>query len=199
VVYVNAAAMAISAGKIPNTLDNLIAGGVIKPVIAVFIHAPQSFREFARASKDDYARMVATELVPFIDGRYRTVSEPGARLFMGGDEGGYAAIYAAFKHPGTFGMVAGQSTHLLPNAGGDELLDLVKKSEKIPVSFYLDWATYDYRSAQGGFDWRTFNRDFVKMLDELGYPVQSHEVHEGWGWASWRNRTDDILKAFAGR
>ena len=34
------------------------------------------------------------------------------------------------------------------------------------------------------------------MLEGKGYSVESREVNEGFGWTSWRTRTDALLKTF---
>lgn len=195
VVYVNSGTQAIQLANIPNTLDNLI-GKTIEPVIAVFVDAPNSGQEYARGLRDQHAEMFATELVPMIDKKYRTIAKAESRAFIGGDEGGYAAIYTAFKHPGTFSMVGGQSTHLLAGNGGEEIFTLLDESKKLPMRFYLDWGTYDYRNAGGGFSWIDDNKKLVKLLEDKGYSWTGGEVSEGWGFASWRNRTDKILETF---
>lgn len=189
-VYVNYGKNAKDMGLMPNTLDNLINSGRIQPVITVFVEAPNSFQEYARNLRDQHAQMFVEELLPHIDGKYRTEANAGNRLFMGADEGAYAAMYAAFKYPGTVSMLAGQSTHLLPRAGGDELTALVRDTEKLDVKFYLDYATYDLQG------WKDFNQSFVKLLTEKGYALTSKQVNEGFGFASWRNRTDKILETF---
>lgn len=195
-VYVHYGRMAVNFGKMPTSLDNLIAAGKIQPVIAVFIHPTRTrFQEYARNQKAEYAEMVTAELVPHIDRDYRTKAEANQRLVMGGDEGGFAAIYSAFKHPGVFGLIAGQSSHL-HSAEGDELRGMVKSSEKLPVRFYLDWGKYDYRSKTGDYSWPDNNRNFVKILKDKGYDVYSLEVNEGFGWTSWRTRTDKVLMTF---
>ena len=193
VVYVNYGQQALQNGKMANTLDNLI-GKTIEPVIAVFIHAPNSFQEYARARRDLYAQMVAQELVPFIDGKYRTLAKPEARAVMGADEGGYAAFYATFKYPGTFAHVGGQSTHLFLTERAP-LQNLITASQKLDLNIYLDWGTYDHRTT-GSFDWGEFNRAFAKLLEEKGYRIHGGQVHDGFDWASWRSRTDRVLETF---
>ena len=195
VVYVNYGINAILMGKMVNTLDNLI-GKKISPMVVVFIQAPNSGREYARVDKDKHAEMIKEELIPYIDSHFRTQANAAGRAYMGGDEGGYAAFYAALKYPGTFSKVAGQSTHLMPTAGGNELTDLVKNTPKSALEFYLEWGTYDYRNEAGGFNWITYNQEFAKLLKEKGYSVHENSVNEGWGWANWRNRTDRILEFF---
>ncbi len=195
-VYVNYGNFAKDMALMPNTLDNLIARNNIRPVIAVFVESPASFQEYARQLRDQHAQMYIEELVPHIDKTYRTIADGKSRLFMGADEGAYAAIYAAFKYPGSARMLAGQSTHLYTGNGGEELIALLQSTDKFEVDFYLDWATYGQRGP--GFDWKADNRKLVDVLEEKGYEVESAQVNEGFGWASWRNRTDHILEKFVG-
>ena len=175
-------------------MDSLIDAGQISPVIAVFVEAPNSAQEYARGQRDQFAQMFAEELLPHIDDKYRTRANAENRLFMGADEGAYAAIYTAFKYPGTASLLAGQSTHLYPQAGGDELTALVRESEGLSVTFYLDYAIYDTRG--DGFHWKDFNESFVELVKEKGFELTSSQVNEGFGFASWRNRSDKILRTF---
>jgi len=195
VIYINSGDLALQHALMANSLDNLI-GKRVEPVIAVFMHAPNSGREFARAQRDQHAVMVAAEVVPMIDGRYRTRAEAGARAIMGGDEGGYAALYAALKTPGTFAMVAGQSTHMLGGNGGEEMNALIDSTPVQPLRVYLDWGHFDYRNTAGGYDWAVLNKDLVTRLKAKGYTVNGSENNQGWGYASWRNHSDAILTEF---
>ncbi len=195
VVYVNYGQQAVQHLKMPNSLDNLI-GRTIKPIIAVFVHSTSGY-EYARSQREHYARMMAEEIVPYIDERYRTIANPGARAMIGGDEGGYAAYYVAFKHPATFGMVAGQSI-MHVTQGGDELVALVQDSQKLSLQLYLDWGKYDYRAVAEDtpHDVAQFGRKFKKVLEAKGYTVTGGQVNDGSGFTSWRVRTDRILETF---
>ena len=42
----------------------------------------------------------------------------------------------------------------------------------------------------------SLQKSIAYILEEKGYEWTGGEVSEGWGFASWRNRTDRILKAF---
>ena len=57
--------------------------------------------------------MLAKEIVPLIDGRFRTIAEPGARAVVGPAFDAVIAIDAAFSEPGVFGAVGIQSAFLL--------------------------------------------------------------------------------------
>ena len=199
VLYVNYGKGAKDKMLMPNSLDNLIAAKEMTPVIAVFVEQSsnrrQASREYSRNGRDKFAQMFAEELVPHIDKKYRTQANADSRTVMGGDEGGFAAFYAAFKYPDVFHNVAGQSTHLHKRAGGDALTKIVNESKKLPINIYMDWGRYDI-IYPNGLSWIQLNEDFMKSLQEKGYSVEGGQVNDGFGWASWRNRTDKILETF---
>jgi enterochelin esterase-like enzyme len=145
--------------------------------------------------------MIAEELVPFIDERYRTMQSYQARAITGPDLAGYSAIYTAVTHPGTFGFVAGQSTHLFGPLGGEDLIRQIRKTPNADTRFLLIWGKYDIRGRgvqrrPGMMDWRKDSRDFLALLQSLGWSAQGREVSEGWGWSSWRNSFEDVLEWF---
>ncbi|MCH7673404.1 PQQ-binding-like beta-propeller repeat protein [candidate division KSB1 bacterium] len=199
VLYVNNGKGAKDQMLMPNSLDNLIAAKEMTPVIAVFVEQSsnrrQASREYSRNGRDKFAQMFAEELVPHIDQKYRTKADADSRVVTGGDEGGFAAFYTAFKYPDVFHNVGGQSTHLHKPAGGDALTKIVSESKKLPINIYMDWGKYDL-TYQNGLSWIQLNEDFMKSLQEKGYSVEGGQVNDGFGWASWRNRTDKILETF---
>jgi S-formylglutathione hydrolase FrmB len=56
-----------------------------------------------------YERFLTEDLVPFVDGKYRTTPERRARLAAGISMGGYGAIHLALLHPEVFVAVGGLS------------------------------------------------------------------------------------------
>jgi len=196
VLYVNYGRQAMEWGDMPNTLDNLV-GKTVAPVMAVFIHLnPQAgFSDVVGPNKTKYAQMVVEELVPYIDQNYRTIANADARAILGGSSAGSISILTAFKHPGVFNLVAGHSTNFDPPRDA-ELTELVTKSEKLPVRFYLHWGNYDLRDPHQTLDRAGVNAKFFEMLKQKGYAVYGGPFNEGYGYASWRTRNDDILEAF---
>lgn len=193
VLYVNDGENALEAGRMKNILDNLV-GKTVEPMIAVFIQSISPY-EFARLERKIYAAMLAEKLVPFIDTNYRTVANAEARAILGGDEGGYSALFTSFHYPHVFGRAAGQS--VLPIAeGGPELVALMQKSSNPAQKFYLDWGKYDYRYSSYEYDVRGFSRRLFDILQRKRYQTAGGEVNEGGDFASWRRRTDKILQTF---
>ncbi len=200
VLYIANGAQADKFGKITSTLNVLISNQQIRPVLAVLIDS-NSFDEFAGNLRDQHAEMIVRELVPLIDRTYRTMASASERAFMGADAAGYAGFYAAFKFPGTFGMVAGQSTYLFNPVGGEQLRRLVNATPRFGARFYLGWGTYDLRGRgvqrrPGMMDWRKDSEDFVRLLRSKDYAVTGEQFNEAWGWSSWRNYNGRILEHF---
>ncbi|MCH9007370.1 PQQ-binding-like beta-propeller repeat protein [candidate division KSB1 bacterium] len=196
VAYIHGGALALNFGQQPNSLNNLI-GESVAPLIAVFIHQKPNSRgeELTGDLKEKYAQMVAEEIVPLIDKKYRTVRSSEARASIGAGFSGFMAFYSTWKHPGVFGKVASQSTFLLTEAE-NELKSLKPDAGNQPLEIYLDWGTYDIRSPLEGWDNGRENSRFSDYLTEKGFTVAGGEVHDGFGWGSWRNRTDKVFERF---
>lgn len=194
-LYVHYGDQALAAGQMSNVLDNLV-GKSVRPLIAVFIPAATGY-EYARSQVDSYARMLVDELIPYIDSNFRTLANAESRAVWGGDEGAYGAFYAAFKHPGSFEKVAGQSI-LEIGEGGPQLLALIDAAQGIQIEAYLDWGSYDYRNPVNEEIVPDFSRALWQKLHQKGYRVSGGESPSGTGFASWRTRTHLILEAFFG-
>lgn len=196
VAYVHAGGQAQNAGQMVNTLDNIV-GTTVSPIIVVFIsqHPKTRNREYSGNLKDQYSRALVEELVPLIDRTYRTLASAEARANIGQGFPAFAAFYSTWKHPGVFSKVSGQSVGLL-TAQENELKAIAATASEQPLQFYMDWGRYDIRSPLEGWDIGAANASFTKFLEQQGYACAGGEVNEGFGWASWRNRTDKIFETF---
>jgi len=76
----------------------------------------------------------------------------------------------------------------------------VKDTVIIPAStlasynLYLDWGRYDARSPTEGNDTGKATERFARALREKGYQCVGGEATDGAGWASWRNRTNEVFE-----
>lgn len=197
VAYVHGAKAILEFGEAEKMLDHLIGGERTSPGLVVFVHQvpPARGGEWFGPLKEGYAQSMAEELVPEIDERYRTRATRDARASVGFGFAGFGAAGAALRRPETFGRIAGQSVFML-TAQLTELTELAKAidAEKQP-EVHLAWGRYDYRSAAEGWDIREANRQLAEELREMGYTVETHQTHDGWGWPAWRTRTDDWVRA----
>ena len=205
-------------GAMPAVLDNLIAAGRIPPVLAVFADArePGNLTHNRREAEFlshpvEHARFIAEELVPVVDRSYRTDPRPEARVIVGVSYGGLSATYIAATQSNVFHNLAAFSPSLwvvdnpvyladpqqiagarlmLPplqavtECGGDTLRSCPPVPLKILVSYGVPaWDVGDFTS-------------LAATLQQVGYPVEFHQVREGHTWSHWRGQTDEMLTFF---
>ena len=199
VVYVPGGKDAIEQGGLPNVLDQLI-GAQAPSMVVVFVHPQPPPPPGTRPSDDQGQKLsesLAEEVVPFVDGRYRTRTERGARALVAGGFAGYEALDAAFRRPDVFGRVSTQSAFMLTE-GLNELKALVEKATAAPESVSLEWSAYDLRAEHEGWNNAESNRALAEFLKGRGVPVTTREVSEGFAWGSWRNRADLVFGGLFG-
>ncbi len=207
-------------GALPIVLDNLIAGGRIRPVLAVFVDArepgsPQHNRredEFL-AHPVEHARFIAEELVPAIDRAYHTDPRPEARVIVGVSYGGLSATYIAATQTGVFhnlaafspafGVLQDQSYLTDPRKiGGARLMwppiqaatecggDTGFACPRLPLKVFVS-------TGWPSWDVGDFN-SLAATLRQQGYLVEFHQVREAHTWSQWRGLSDEMLTYFFG-
>jgi enterochelin esterase-like enzyme len=193
VLYILDGKLAKENGAIHNSMENL-NGTLLQPVILVFlteIKTNDAERTTNIQQTKETSAYFAEEIVPFIDGKYRTLKDRQNRALAGTLEGAGDAFYIAFENPNLFGAIAAQSMWVMDVE--KELKPLITSPQEKPMRIYMDWGSYDARSKSDGWDLRESNRNFLAFLKEKGYMPSGGETHEGYGWASWRNRNDRVL------
>lgn len=168
---------------VPGVLDRLIATRQIPPVIAVFVEPGNRQEEYSRNAA--WRAFVVTELVPAIDGRYRTFPAPEQRLIFGSSLAAYGAVDLAVEHPGVFGLCAA----VAPPAQASTLLTNQAQGQRAihGVRFYVLGAVYD-TDVKGARTLRT-------ALEEESADVRYEEVPEGHAAETFRAHIDNALRA----
>jgi S-formylglutathione hydrolase FrmB len=101
------------------TADRVFADGEAPPVIVVYVDAWTAYggSQFVDSpGTGKYLSYLCDEIVPWVDGRYRTLPEPAHRAIMGKSSGGFGAMITPMLRPDLFGALA---TH-----AGDALYEL---------------------------------------------------------------------------
>ena len=191
VIYFNDGQKALKLGLVDHSLDNLI-GNQIQPVIAVFVEMA-SWSEMADESKDDYGKMIVSELIPFIDNTYPTKKEASGRAIMGQDIAGFGAIYTALKFPNTFGWAGGQSTRVV-NRFGTQLKQRIQASTNNKTQIYMDWGTYDRTGTATNLP--ALNKEIFELFEKKGFRMVGGEQPTGYGFRNWRTLSDHYLRTF---
>jgi S-formylglutathione hydrolase FrmB len=103
----------------PETADAVFARGAAPPALVVYVDAWTSYggSQFVDSpGTGRYHSYLCDEVVPWVDGRYRTLAEPRHRAIMGKSSGGFGAMITPMLRPDLFGALA---TH-----AGDSLYEL---------------------------------------------------------------------------
>ena len=168
-------------GHLPTILDNLIFNQAIVPLIAVMVDPVMRGREYR--ANEEYASFLESELLPYVEGRYRTQAQREARGVMGASLGGLSSFYVALSRPHLFSRIGGQSSALhLEEAKIAALLTRFNA----PTTFYLDVGKYEPR-------YLPTHQRIVAMLNTLGYPCIFQQLGAGHNWTSWRTHLKDLL------
>ncbi len=86
--------------------DVLIGEGTMKPCILVM---PDCFTRWGGSQYVNspalgrYEDYVIREIIPWVDGRFRTLNDPSHRAVAGKSSGGYGALRLSMSHPDVFG------------------------------------------------------------------------------------------------
>jgi enterochelin esterase-like enzyme/outer membrane protein assembly factor BamB len=179
---------ALEQGSIKNALDNLI-GREVEPLIGVFVLLDEEGRGMQPV--EQFMEMLTRELVPLIDGRFRTVADARARAVAGAEWAGDTALLSAFNRPEVFGRVG----TLWPILFGPAVTEALPNATEHPLVIFQTWGAYHIRSPHEAWDQAAENRVFFEKLREAGYRPAGGEAPEGLGWNILRGHTDDMLTA----
>ncbi len=95
-------------------LQDLWAQGDAAEFVVVMPDGGRTFYVNAYNSGERYEDFFIEELVPWVDGKFRTLAAPLARGISGTSMGGYGALHLAMDHPDVFGSVSAHSAALIP-------------------------------------------------------------------------------------
>ncbi|HVN54975.1 MAG TPA: alpha/beta hydrolase-fold protein [Anaerolineaceae bacterium] len=169
---------------VDSVADRLIQAGQIPPLIIVL---PQD-ESYKQPEEDPFGEALVSELVPWIDGQYRTYADRAHRAVGGLSRGGGWAVHLGFNHPEVFGAVGAHSLPLFWSDAGTFPTLLAR----IPVAqmprVYLDIGVNDHE-VQGA-------ADFEALLTARGIP---HEWHLNQGYhdaAYWSSHLEQYLRFY---
>lgn len=198
VLYVHDGESAFRYVFFANIIDNLIADGQLPPIIGVFVPSVDRNAEYIGMKTPEYISAFCEELVPLIDRSYRTSRKPERRGVMGISSGGHIALTMAIVRPDRFRCVAGQSSTIGPILR--TALAVRRQSTPLPstMKVWIDCGLFDINDGEEN-NFPVRNREFSEELTRYGIAHKYREVHDGHDWASWRERTPEILRYFFAR
>jgi len=192
VLYITDGPGYINRGELPQLLDAEIERGTIDPVIAVFVDArnPDNLQQNRRNQQffcnPDYVKFFTGELVPVIDGEYRTQADRDGRVILGLSFGGHNSACFGYMATDYFSGIAMQSP--ANSEMVDELRYQYMLREKLPLKMFMSVGTINDNTQAG--------RQFMESLQFKEYDLTYREVNEGHDWKNWKPLLADVLLTF---
>ena len=176
---------------VPHILDNLIADGRIRPMVAVMVGGAAGDRDTMCTAP--FADFVATELVPWMRERVRATRAARRTVIAGSSVGGLTATCAALRHPEVFGNVLSQSGSYWWAPAGDPAAEWVKRqmttAARLPLRFYMEVGLMEIS------DQLNTNRALHEVLRTRGYDVTYREFNGNHTYLQWRGSFGSALEA----
>ncbi|HET6890977.1 MAG TPA: alpha/beta hydrolase-fold protein [Pyrinomonadaceae bacterium] len=194
----------VNSARVATTLDNLIAAGLIPPLVAVMVDNPDRVRELCSL---EYADFLAQEIVPWARVNYHVTDRPEQTIIGGASLGGLAAAFIGFKHPEVFGNVLSQSGSF--DFKCDEKKDWewltlqFAANPRLPLRFSFEAGLLENtgRGPVGrpfGPSLLVANRNLRDTLQSKGYSVHYTEFNGNHTMFNWRGTLASHLIALVG-
>jgi enterochelin esterase-like enzyme len=205
----------VNTARVATTLDNLIAAGLIPPLVAVMVENPDRWRELSCNSS--YADFLAQELVPWARANYHATDRPEQTIIGGASLGGLQAAYVGLKHAEVFGNVLSQSGAFGWKPDGEKEPEWLNRQfaagPRLPLRF-----SFEAGLLEGTWWWRDLmaklpdappanlidptllasNRNLRDTLQSKGYSVHYTEFNGNHTLFNWRGTLASHLIALVG-
>lgn len=187
---------ALSHGRFPETVENLVRAQGTEPVIVAFVPFPENWWiEAYEGRRDDRVRFVADEVVPELARRYRVRDGREHRAVAGVGWGAFPALYAALRRPDSFGKVAAISVHSYGPLNEQIAGWAARGGPALEV--YLGWGIYDFDpDFAEHVSFPEIHEEMAGILSAAGHRVTRREILAGTGWGSWWAQTGPMLERF---
>ncbi|HYQ56490.1 MAG TPA: alpha/beta hydrolase-fold protein [Draconibacterium sp.] len=187
-------------GKVDMIMDNLIAEGKTKPMLVVMGNEyiindigagynSESSNHFFDLYKDE----LKTAIIPFVEEKYRVISDKNSRAITGLSMGGGISFRTGMRNTDTFGWVGVFSTSLFRGENGEifeaegQAPGILTNPEKYNDALNLLYISIGEQDPSYDFTVRTVEafREAGVDLEYTSYPG----VHE---WKVWRKALHDF-------
>jgi len=181
--------------QMQTVLDNLIAAGVIAPLLVAFSQPEDRLIEYTGDVR--HARFLALELLPFLTELLPLRHSMHSRGLMGASLGAVASLHAAWRYPGRFGVLLLQSGSFAASAVSlrkrgpvfdrvIEFMDAFRAAPGYPaLKLFLSCGLYESLIVE--------NRAMDAFLRDVGLSVCYRESYDGHNWENWRDHMCDGL------
>jgi enterochelin esterase-like enzyme len=170
--------------------DKLLESGELPPFILVMPHGDNGIYTDTSGGDKSFEGVLVNELIPAIDGRFRTLADPEHRAIGGISRGGVWALEVAFTHPELFSAVGGHSPALSVNRASAtyDPMELAKSAPIDGLRIFLDAGDRDWTRAE--------TQDLSKALAERYIP-HTYTVGKGdHDYPYWASQVEAYLRFY---
>jgi enterochelin esterase-like enzyme/dienelactone hydrolase len=114
--------------------DAAIRSGVMPATIFVLVQGDNEGWYLDAQDGRKMESILIKDLIPYIDGHYRTIADRAHRAIEGHSMGGYGALHIGFKYPDLFSAVTGNAPAIVANTT-DGVGDQAFWESQLPVTF----------------------------------------------------------------
>ena len=193
---------ALVGKPIHRVLDELVADGRIRPMVAVFVDNPTPAARFEDLHcSEPFARFIETELIPWVRERYAVSHDPADSCATGSSAGGLAALWIGLRLPRLFGVIISQSAALWWGPGYERdkplrsqryapgwLIDEYERAPTLPLRIWQQVGLMETEDRM-----IEPNRRLKAVLEAKGYDLTYREMAGGHDPTIWRGTIGEAL------
>ena len=185
--------------RLPVILDNLIAAGKIRPVVAIFVS--QVNRMVELAPNEPFGAFTCGDVIDVARSRFHAGRRATETTVLGSSHGGLAATWIAMRCPDRVGNVIAQSPSYWWSPPADSepeaLTRQMARSERLPLRFWLEVGRFEVDQTSGGAPGQVaVARHMRDVLTARGYDLAYSEFPGGHEYQSWRVTVPAALRHF---
>jgi enterochelin esterase-like enzyme len=188
-----------SVGRAGFILDNLIAAKKAKPMVVVMPHGRTGPSAPGGRSRNEFEKEFATDIMPFVEKRYRVLTDRANRALAGLSMGGAQTLNIGFSNlqnfsylgvfsSGVFGIAGDRGARQSNEPPWEERNKEALVDAKLKEGLKLVW----FATGKDDFLLRT-SQATVEMLKKHKFDVVYKESEGAHTWIVWR----EYLKEFA--
>jgi enterochelin esterase family protein len=185
------------------TLDNMIADGLIPPVVCVMMH--NIGRNVELPCNEKFVQWLADDFLPAWRRKYAVTADPSRTVVTGMSYGGLASAWCGLRRPDVFGNVLSQSGSYWWRPKGaaawEWLTEQFEAAPRAPFRIYMDVGLLEDMTRPSDPSFPTMveaNRRLRAVLAGKGYDVEYAEFNGGHDYLSWRGTLADGLQFLLG-
>jgi len=175
-----------TVGKANFIIDNLLAEGIIKPMIVVMPmgHPGTGFYMEPGTDTDPYYKQLFNEIIPYIESHYNASTKRDDKAFAGLSMGGLQALNIALFNPEKFGYVLPLSTGYFPpqlKTLEEKYIAQLKNPEinKLKLFWIAMGGEMDIAYQNG--------KNVLALFDKYGVKYETNDYPAGHTFITWRH------------